>query len=136
MDNSIISEKSQRKEPENEKVRHHLLSKVTQKINYIKNEIKGHEQNIAMHQEQINVLTGLIKNRKNNLEQYEERKKFLQEYQFTDKEEIKEDVIEQQIEAPEKKEEEEKTQEVDELTKLLHEKGFKKEDLIDKLKEL
>ena len=124
--NERENEKSLRKAPENDKVRHHLLSTLTAKINNINYEVKGHKTNIKMHEDQIQILTNLIKSRETNLGQYNERKQFLLDYVFTDEPVIEDVVIVESVEPkePPKKEKEEKPDETDLLVSLLKSKGI------------
>ena len=133
--NERENEKSLRQAPENDKVRHHLISTLTAKINAINYEVKGHKVNIKMHEDQIQILTNLIKSRETNLGQYNERKQFLLDYVFTDEPVIEEVVIVESVEPVKpKKEKEEKPDEKSVLLlSLLKGKGIKLGTVIEEL---
>ena len=130
--NEKISEKSLRKAPENDKVRHHLLSKLTAKINLINYEVKGHKANIQMHKDQIDVLTGLIAHRETNLDKYNERKKYLLEYVFSEPETIIVESVEPE-EEPQPDKKEKKDTKTDKFLSLLEKKGINFDDVITQL---
>lgn len=130
--NERESEKSLRKPPENEKVRHHLISALTAKINLINNEVKGHEENIKMHKDQIEILEKLADSRKTNLTQYYERKQYLLDYKFPE-EQPEEIVIVESVEPPKK--EDKKDDKTAKLLSLLKNKGIDLDTVITNLEE-